>query len=230
MTAATTVAAAAVAAGREAEAAEAATTTETMTTTTVAAAAVVAGREAEAAGAATTTVTMTIATMTGEARGGDDRDDNSSSRSSRSRAAAGESGGAVRVVKFERSANGVEVVYSNGIKEEIENGRFEQKNAAGRTVVQRPATAQDLARLDGNARNSGITVARGGTGGGALPSDSQARRIEVGRQSVEVDYNTGWKEEISRGRYQLKDPNNNTVVERTATQADVDRLLSLSAR
>ena len=37
---------------------------------------------------------------------------------------------------------GVEVTYSNGVKEEIENGRFEQKDAAGRTVIERPATAQ----------------------------------------------------------------------------------------
>ena len=163
-------------------------------------------------------------------RGGDDRGDDSTARSATAGAAAGGSSGRLRVVKFERSATGVEVVYSNGVKEEVENGRFEQKNAAGRTIVQRPATEADLARIDSNARNSGITAARGGTGGGALPAGSQARRVEVGANSVEVDYNTGWREEITGNRYELKDPNNNTVVERVATQSDVDRLIGLAGR
>ena len=167
-------------------------------------------------------------------RGGDDRrgrgGDDSTAGSAAAGAVGGGSGGGLRVVKFERSASGVEVVYSNGVKEEIENGRFEQKNAAGRTIVQRPATAADLARIDGNARNSGIKAARAGTGGGALPAGSEARRVEVGASSVEVDYNTGWKEEVAGGRYELKDPNGNTVVERVATQSDVNRLIGLASR
>ena len=51
------------------------------------------------------------------------------------------------------------------------------------------------------------------TGGVAprLPSGSEAAAIEVGRGEIEVRYTTGWKEEISAGRYELKDPNDNTV-------------------
>jgi hypothetical protein len=53
------------------------------------------------------------------------------------------------------------------------------------------------------------------------------RRVEVGTQSVEVSYSGGWREQVEGNRYELKDPNNNTVVERRATHADVDRLMSL---
>lgn len=51
--------------------------------------------------------------------------------------------------KVERSATGFEVEYANGWKVEVENGRFEVKNPAGRTVEQRPATSADLARFRG---------------------------------------------------------------------------------
>jgi len=53
------------------------------------------------------------------------------------------------VSKVERSATGFEVEYANGWKVEVENGRFEVKNPAGRTVEQRPATNADLARFRG---------------------------------------------------------------------------------
>ena len=53
------------------------------------------------------------------------------------------------VVKAERSAGGVEVVFSDGTKVEIDAGRFERKDAAGRTVEERAATRADLERLRG---------------------------------------------------------------------------------
>jgi hypothetical protein len=49
--------------------------------------------------------------------------------------------------KVEAGERSVEVVNADGTKEEIENGRYELKNAAGRTIVERPATAADRARL-----------------------------------------------------------------------------------
>lgn len=51
-------------------------------------------------------------------------------------------------------------------------------------------------------------------------------KAEMEGQSIEVTYTDGWKEEIEHGRYELKDPSNRTVVERPATQDDVDRLNS----
>ena len=53
------------------------------------------------------------------------------------------SGGA----KVEVNGNDVEVVHASGIKEEVENGRYEMKDARGRTIVERRATAADRARL-----------------------------------------------------------------------------------
>ena len=53
----------------------------------------------------------------------------------------------VTVVKVERSATEIEVRYSDGTKEEIEAGRYERKDASGRTVEERPATPADIARL-----------------------------------------------------------------------------------
>jgi hypothetical protein len=49
--------------------------------------------------------------------------------------------------RVEIDGNNIEVVHADGTKEEIENGRFEMKNAQGRTIVERAATEADLARL-----------------------------------------------------------------------------------
>lgn len=73
----------------------------------------------------------------------DDRNDDSG----RNGAVGGSAGGAGGVVKFEAFGTSVEVVYADGTKEEISGGRYERKNAAGRTVEERAATAADRARL-----------------------------------------------------------------------------------
>jgi hypothetical protein len=54
-------------------------------------------------------------------------------------------------IKVEVSDNDIEVVHASGIKEEIENGRYELKDASGRTIVERLATTADFARLRGFA-------------------------------------------------------------------------------
>ncbi len=133
--------------------------------------------------------------------------------------AAGSQG--LQVVKIERTATGVDVVYSNGIQEEIANGHYELKNPAGRTVIERPATQKDLDRISANARASRITPA-------AIPGGSHPQKVEVSGKAIEVVYDTGWKEEVAAGRYELKDPNGNTVVERQATTADRNRLRALA--
>ncbi|MBC7141132.1 MAG: hypothetical protein H5U18_03070 [Rhodobacteraceae bacterium] len=83
----------------------------------------------------------------------DDSDDDSSSSSdgssSSSGGAADGSGDGVSVSKIEVSSSGVEVRYSDGTKEEIEAGRYERKNSAGRTVEERPATQADIDRIMG---------------------------------------------------------------------------------
>jgi hypothetical protein len=155
----------------------------------------------------------------GRGRGGDDGRGDDDRRGGGGDRAPAASGGGVRAVKLERSAAGVEVTYSNGVREEIENGRFEQKDASGRTVIERTATAADFARLNANARNSGLA---------AFPAGAGVPRVEVAGGAIEVSYPTGWREELENGRYELKDPNNNTVVERPATAADIRRLRMLA--
>ncbi|MFD1981990.1 hypothetical protein ACFSOZ_04720 [Mesorhizobium newzealandense] len=49
--------------------------------------------------------------------------------------------------RVEVKGNKIEVEHPDGITEEIENGRFEMKDALGRTIVERPATADDISRL-----------------------------------------------------------------------------------
>ena len=51
--------------------------------------------------------------------------------------------------KVEVDGNKVEVTHPDGTKEEVENGKFEIKDATGRTIVERPATPADIARLQG---------------------------------------------------------------------------------
>ena len=41
----------------------------------------------------------------------------------------------------------VTVVHRNGMKEQIQNGRFEMTDAQGRTIIERQATEEDLDRL-----------------------------------------------------------------------------------
>ena len=43
--------------------------------------------------------------------------------------------------------NKVTVVHRNGMKEEVQNGRFEMIDAQGRTIINRQATEEDLNRL-----------------------------------------------------------------------------------
>ena len=86
----------------------------------------------------------------GRGRGGDDDGPNHDAGDDNGRHGAehiGRNG-----AKVEVRGNNVEVVHASGIKEEIENGRYELKDPAGRTVVERRATAADIARLAGFAR------------------------------------------------------------------------------
>jgi hypothetical protein len=53
--------------------------------------------------------------------------------------------------KVEIDGSNIEVEHPDGIKEEIEDGRYEMKDASGRTIVERPATDADRARLEAMA-------------------------------------------------------------------------------
>jgi hypothetical protein len=53
--------------------------------------------------------------------------------------------------KVEIDGSKIEVEHPDGTKEEIERGRYEMKDASGRTIVERPATDADRARLEAMA-------------------------------------------------------------------------------
>ncbi len=77
----------------------------------------------------------------------DDDDDDDDDDDFSGGGTSGGTGGTGGVVKIEVSSQGVEVTYADGSREEIENGRYERKNTAGRTVDERPATQADIDRL-----------------------------------------------------------------------------------
>lgn len=76
--------------------------------------------------------------------GDDEGDDDDGSEGTPGTGTPGDGSG---VSKIEVSSDGIEVSYSDGTREEIENGRYERKNAAGRTIEERPATQADIDRL-----------------------------------------------------------------------------------
>jgi len=49
--------------------------------------------------------------------------------------------------KIRVKGSNIEVVHPDGIKEEIVNGRYEMNDAKGRTIIKRPVTGSDRARL-----------------------------------------------------------------------------------
>ena len=63
------------------------------------------------------------------------------------RTRAGDEGGD-RPRRIERDGADIEVTYANGWREAVEAGRYLMKDRFNRTVVNRPATAEDRARLD----------------------------------------------------------------------------------
>jgi hypothetical protein len=49
--------------------------------------------------------------------------------------------------KIRLKGSNIEVMHPDGIKEEILNGRYEMNDAKGRTIIKRPVTGSDRARL-----------------------------------------------------------------------------------
>lgn len=80
----------------------------------------------------------------------------------------------------------------------------------------------------------------GGSGGGHGDDDGNdddgddhvnprtGDRVEVDGDNVQVLHPDGTKEEIDSGVYEMKDARGRTIIERRATQADIDRLTALA--
>ena len=130
----------------------------------------------------------------------------------------------VKAVRVERDAEGVGVVYSNQVRERISGGRLEMKDAGGRTVVDRPATAKDIERVRENVRRSGLGAAKDTS----LPAGSEVESVAVSQDGMAVRYREGWTENLAGDRYRFSDPDGNTVVDRPATAEDRSRLLAIA--
>ncbi|WP_245749761.1 hypothetical protein [Palleronia marisminoris] len=149
----------------------------------------------------------------GRGRGGDDvrQDDDSGQGRGRGR---GRGRGGDDHGRDRHDSEGFEVTLQDGSRIEIEGGWFERKDASGRTVEERLATAADVAQYAGASPRPDTDRSGGGI----------VTKAEREGTKWEVMYSDGWKEEIEAGRYELKDALNRTVVERPATEADLERL------
>lgn len=124
-------------------------------------------------------------------------------------------------VKIELSGDDIEIEFADGTKQEIEAGRFERKNAEGDTVEERAATAADRGRLE--AIVAGADPAR--VTQEAVLADGTV--IEIGQARIEATFSDGTRQEIETGRFEQKAADGTTLIERPATQGDIDGLVAL---
>lgn len=122
------------------------------------------------------------------------------------------------IVEVENFAGELKVIFSDGVKEEIEGGFFERKNANGDTVEERPATQADTDRLTGLAAGFEQTLG---------PIDAAVVKIEREGASVEIYYADGSKEELEGGKYEREAPGDVDLIERAATADDIARFDAL---
>ena len=130
----------------------------------------------------------------------------------------------LRVVRAERNAAGIEVLYTSQVRERIIDGRYEMMDATGTVVADRPATPRDIERLRDNVRLSGL----GAVSEASLPAASDVESVAVSQRGMVVRYRAGWTEDLSGDRYRFADPDGNTVVDRPATLEDRNRLLAIA--
>jgi len=160
----------------------------------------------------------------------DDDDDRDDDRSGRGGDDDDDGDGDDRRGRGSDDAN--EATLSDGSRIEIENGRFELKNPSGRTIVERRATAADYDLLNQAKAGTTLSLRQAAPQAGSAPQRNGKRgggvvsKLEVGGANIEITYTDGWKEEIENGRYELKDAQNRTVIERPARDADRQRLFS----
>lgn len=123
------------------------------------------------------------------------------------------------IEKIEIFGQKIKIEYVDGSREDIQAGRYTLRDAEGDRVARRTATEEDRARLQGLA--DAFVAA-------SLPGDDVA--ITSHNQTateLQVRYADGRAESVEAGIYQIKNAQNDTIFETTATQAHTDRLLAL---
>lgn len=113
----------------------------------------------------------------------------------------------------------VKIEYLDGSSEEVNSGVYERKNVDGDTVEQRAATQADIDRL--TQLSVDFEVAN-------PPSTEPVVDVEIIGEAIEIEYADGTKESIQGIIYERKDSNNETIIERAATEADATRFADLA--
>ena len=161
----------------------------------------------------------------------DDDDDGSggdNSGSGSNNSGSGSEGNSNRsgIVRIKLTATGVEIRYADGAREIIKNGCYRYKSASGKIVISRRATGADLARL--RARANGVST--GNISRPSQPNPANVNAASISGNNIRLTYTNGWTEEISSGRYLLRDQYNRTVVSRPARKADIQRMRQVAGR
>jgi len=112
----------------------------------------------------------------------------------------------------------IEITFTDGSSEEIENGVYERKDASEDTVDERVATANDIARLTTLADDFIAALP---------PITSTVFEVEREVGEIEVKYADGTSEEIEGDVYERKNAADETVLERPATDEDIARIEAL---
>ena len=114
----------------------------------------------------------------------------------------------------------IDMTFTDGSSEEIENGVYERKDASEDTIEERIATAEDLSRLTALANDFIAALP---------PIDSAVVEVEREAGKIEVKYADGSSEEIENGVYERKNASDQKLLERPATDADIARIEALAA-
>ncbi len=166
----------------------------------------------------------------GEGEGGDDDDDDDDDDGEEDddeddededEASEGGQGGKKGIwpVTVRKLANGAQVIYNDGSREEIVNGNFSRIDARGRVVEKRRARGSDLARM-----RAFFAQAVPQTEKSPSAVNSRAVKATYRGKNVDILYANGWREQITSGRFTLTDKYGRVVTSRRATQDDIDRL------
>ena len=114
------------------------------------------------------------------------------------------------------SADGINLIYTNGATERIAQGTYERLDGHGRVIERRSATSADRSRLGGLRDGISSVARRSGV--------ESVITISAARKSIKIVDSAGWTELLQNNRYVLTDPNGNVVTKRAATAKDIARI------
>ncbi len=112
-------------------------------------------------------------------------------------------------------------------------GRGNGSSRGGDSSGDRGGSGKDGGSRNGDSRGNGNSNNRGRSSISAAETDtgdsrSRSGAVSADRSEIRVRHGNGIAEEVNdRGRYVMRDRSGRTIVNRTATKSDLDRLRSL---